>query len=113
MACEQVLYDGYEFDYKVLKESNEENIAKCSQNCCDATDCIGFTFDSSNNNCKIYDYPDALIIAPFPTTSIMKYTGNPNQISSLFMKRKIRTWISWITLILVLIAIFIRFVDQK
>lgn len=102
MSCEQVLISKYIPSEKtLLKTLSVENIAGCSDRCCNLNDCGIFSYNSDTRQCLLYHFPYQWIYLPFPNVKNMMRTSE-NIVTGVIMKRKIATWIPWIAIVIII-----------
>jgi hypothetical protein len=117
MSCEQAIYARYVPKYEPFDVSIQSSLAKCSQKCCDTNyedeSCGIYSYWNGSSSlpgqCHLYKFPDQPFYLPLPSVRDMKDTKDPFVNTGILMKRKIFTWIPWISIIVILFIISIFF----
>lgn len=104
MSCEQVLISKYvPSTQTIISNSYEENIAECSNKCCNESNCSIFSYNETTRNCNLHRFPYQWIYLPFPNTKNMTPTTE-NIVTGIIMKRKIMTWVPWIAILIIIFS---------
>lgn len=105
MSCEQTVWVGYEpVTSEPIDTTQATSLGECSQRCCNDGRCGIYSYYGDTGQCTTYRLPDQLIYLPFPTTRDMLYTGDPKLNTGVLMKRKITTWVPWLAVIVIVLA---------
>lgn len=111
MSCEQAIYAGVIPKYPPFSITNVQNIAECSQNCCNTNEenrsCGIFSYipsatSANQASCLLFQLPDQPYYMPFPSIRDMNKT-EPNVVTGILMKRKIVTWIPILMMLIILL----------